>query len=254
MKTSIMTTKKVIRILSPILVFLFWLSVWWIFSLIVGDPYFLPSPVDTLRELVNLLAKPSFYTVVLFSLFRVVAGLTLGITVGMSLAFVAHYIPVIKKLVSPAISIVKAMPVATFILILWITLRGSKLTIFIGFIMVMPIIYQNVVSGLASMDKKLIEVAKIFNFSLKKRLKFLILPSLKSYLYPAIITSVGLAFKSQIAAEIIAYTKNSIGQYIYDANYGTNTAEVFAWAAVIVVFSIALEYSFRLMLREGRSK
>ena len=140
------------------------------------------------------------------------------------------------------------MPVATFILLLWLSLRGSVLTIFIGFIMVMPIIFQNVLSGLDALDNNLIEVSLVFELNAWKKLTVFILPSLRSYLFPAIITSVGLAFKSQIAAEIIAYTKNSIGQFIYDANYGLNTDVVFAWATVIVLFSIGLETLCRYIL------
>ena len=113
----------------------------------------------------------------------------------------------------------------------------------------MPIIFQNTITGLDSIDKDLIEVTKVFGFGFVKKLKLLILPSLKSYIFPAVITSVGLAFKSQIAAEIIAYTKNSIGQYIYDANYSLNTSLVFAWAVVIVSFSIGLENICRYLLR-----
>ena len=126
------------------------------------------------------------------------------------------------------------------------------LTVFIGFIMVMPIIFQNVLAGLDALDNNLKEVAKVFELTTLQKLRILFFPSIRSYLFPAIITSVGLAFKSQIAAEIIAYTNNSIGQYIYDANYGLNTDVVFAWATVIVVFSISLESLCRLIL--GRIK
>lgn len=234
---------------SALLVFLFWLAVWWVAALIVGDGYFLPSPKDTFLSLIDLFGQKSFYKVVFFSLLRVLSGLLSGIVVGTTLAFVCHRIKAVRSLVSPAISIIKAMPVATFILLIWLTLRGSALTIFIGFIMVMPIIYQNVLSGLDSIDKDLIELTEVYGFDYVKKLKLLIFPSIKSYLFPAIITSVGLAFKSQIAAEIIAYTKDSIGRYIYDANFGLRTDVVFAWAVVIVSFSIGLEALCKYILR-----
>ena len=243
------SNKRLAKPLTAILVFLFWISIWWLAALIVGDEYFLPSPIDTLLSLIGLFGQKSFYKVVFLSLVRVLSGLIFGTAVGMILAFVCHRFKAIRSLVSPIISILKAMPVATFILLLWITLRGSALTIFIGFIMVMPIIFQNTTAGLDSIDKDLIEVTKVFGFGFIKKLKLLILPSLKSYIFPAVITSVGLAFKSQIAAEIIAYTKNSIGQYIYDANYSLNTGLVFAWAVVIVSFSIGLENICRYLLR-----
>ena len=243
------SNKRLAKPLNGILVFLFWISIWWLAALIVGDEYFLPSPIDTLLSLMGLFGQRSFYKVVLLSLLRVLSGLLFGTAIGIILAFICHRFKAVRSLVSPIISILKAMPVATFILLLWITLRGSALTIFIGFIMVMPIIFQNTIAGLDSIDKDLIEVTKVFGFGFVKKLKLLILPSLISYIFPAVITSVGLAFKSQIAAEIIAYTKNSIGQYIYDANYSLNTSLVFAWAVVIVSFSIGLENICRYLLR-----
>lgn len=249
---SIMKNKTPKKILTAFFVFLFWISVWWIFASFVNNSYLLPSPSDTFSALAELFSYGYFYKVIFLSLLRVLLGLVLGIVFGTALAFICHGFSLLRSLVTPLVSVIKAMPVATFILLLWLTLRGSSLTIFIGFIMVMPIIFQNVLSGLDSIDKDLIEVSWVFEFSPSKRLSLLVFPALRSYLAPAIITSVGLAFKSQIAAEIIAYTKNSIGQYIYDANYGLDTPAVFAWAAVIVTFSIGLETICRHLL--GRVK
>ena len=255
--TSTMLTlndKKILKkFASAVLVFLFWVSLWWIASLLINDVYFLPSPKDTALALIGLLGKKSFYKVVFSSFLRVLTGLGLGTVVGTALAFLCHKFRAARSLVSPIISVIKAMPVATFILLVLYTIRGYYLIIFIGFIMVMPIIYQNVLSGLDAIDKDLIELCQVYSFNLVKKLRLLIFPSIKSYLFPAIITSVGLAFKSQIAAEIIAYTKDSIGQYIYDANYtGTNTDVVLAWAAVIVSLSIGLERLCKYLL--GRIK
>ncbi len=247
-----MKNKLLQRIITVALVAAFWAAVWWLISLIINDSYILPSPLDTVSALGGLLTQSSFYKVVLLSFIRVLCGLLLGIIIGTALAFLCHKLRFIRTLISPVISILKAMPVATFILLLWVSLRGSALTVFIGFIMVMPIIYGNVLSGLDSVDSRLAEVATVFGFDTFKRLRLLIFPSISSYLFPAIITSVGLAFKSQIAAEIIAYTKNSIGQFIYDANYSLKTDLVFAWAAVIILFSIGLESLCRYLL--GRVK
>ncbi len=250
---SIMQNKALKKLLIIAFVTVFWISVWWIFSALANDSYLLPSPVDTSVALIELFGKAYFYKVILFSFLRVLFGLLFGIVIGSALAFICHKNKIIRSLTSPIISIIKAMPVATFILLLWLTLRGSTLTVFIGFIMVMPIIYQNVLSGLDSIDKELIEVSTAYEFSRLKKLKLLVFPAIRSYFAPAVITSVGLAFKSQIAAEIIAYTKDSIGQYIYDANYGLNTDTVFAWAVVIVTFSIGLESLCRLLFRRVKN-
>ncbi len=236
-----------------ITVFIFWIAVWAIGALIVGDSYFLPSPLDTLKALFLLLKEAYFYKVILASLLRVLLGLFLGVSVGVLLATLCNLSSTLRSFVSPIISIFKAMPVATFILILWVIMWGSKLTVFIGFMMVLPIIYQNTLDGFDSIDKGLREAAVIYELSFFKKLRLLYFPTILSYLAPALVTSIGLAFKSQIAAEIIAYTHNSIGQYIFDANYNLNTEKVFAWAVVIVIFSISLESLTKFLVRRMKN-
>ena len=249
MISSIMQNKTLKKVIFGVLVGAFWVGIWWIFALIVNNSYFLPSPLETLLALLRLFSKPEFYKVASLSLLRVIFGLLLGVLTGILLAVLCHRFVLPRRIFTPIISVIKAMPVATFILILWITLRGSALSVFVGFMMVLPIIYQNLLDGYDSIDKSLIEVTEVFNFSKFKRFKLLTLPTLYSYFCPALITSIGLAFKAQIAAEIIAYTNNSIGQFISDAKYNLQTDDVFAWATVIVSFSIILEFVSKKLLR-----
>ncbi len=230
-------------------VFAFWIGVWWISALIVGNPYFLPSPADALVSLFSLMCKGYFYKVIFASFLRVLLGLGAGLLLGVLLGSISHSSVILRRFISPLITVLKAMPVATFIIILWITMWGAKLTVFIGVIMVLPIIYQNTLEGFDAIDPKLVELSRVFELSFARRLRLLIFPTLFSFISPALITSVGMAFKAQIAAEIIAYTKNSIGQYIFDAKYNLNTPEVFAWAIVIVIFSISVEGLTKLISR-----
>ena len=161
----------------------------------------------------------------------------------------SHSLTWFYHLVRIPITVVRSTPVASFIIILWILLSGDALAVFVAILMVAPIVWQNLLDGYSSIDKELIEVTEVFGFSKRKRFLVLTLPALKKYFLPAVITSVGLGWKAEIAAEIIAYTKNSIGQKISDAKYNLHTAEVFAWTLVIIFFSIALEWATRTLLR-----
>ena len=242
MKNKLLSISK---IFVPIF---FWLFIWDILSLLVNNAYFLPSVSDALRALCALVVTGTFYKVVSLTVLRVLLGLFLGTVFGIIFAALSHRFKVLNMLISPLISIIKATPVATIIIILWVMLSGDFLSVFIAFLMVMPIVWQNLIDGFDSIDETLIEVATLYEFSFTKKLKTLIFPTLKQFLIPAIITSVGLAWKSEIAAEIIAYTKNSIGQQINDAKYIYDSATVFAWTLVIVLMSIILEKATRAML------
>lgn len=239
---------KLTALSETVLPILFWCLIWQISATFIDNQFLFPDIPSTFKALLALVCGERFYKAVLLSALRVTLGLLLGITAGTLLAMLCHRSKTLHALFSPLISVIKSTPVASFIVVLWVMMSGDALSVFIGFLMVMPIIWQNVLDGYSAIDKDLAEVADVYEFSHAKRVKFLIFPTLKSYLIPAIITASGLSWKAEIAAEIIAYTKNSIGQGINDAKYNMDTPTVFAWTLVIIVFSIILERGTKYLL------
>ena len=238
--------------LITLAVLVFWIGVWYISALIIDSRILLPTPIDTLEALFELLSKGEFYLSLLLTLLRVISGLILGIFLGISLAIATYKVPALYTLIKPFISVIRATPVASFIVLLWVLLSGNVLSVVIAVLMVMPIVWQNTFDGFASVPKELKEVLEIYPVSFKRRFKVLYMPILSGYIYPAVIMSVGLAWKSEIAAEIIAYTKNSIGMYINDAKSFALTPSVFALTAVVIILSLSLEFLTKRMLRGVR--
>jgi NitT/TauT family transport system permease protein len=237
---------KIIKIVLPLI---FAILIWEVCAIIIGNDFLLPGIGATLESLFNLIANSTFYKAVFFTVLRVLTGLISGCVIGFVLAILCYKLPLLGITLTPIITIVKATPVASFIVLFWVMMSGNFLSIFIGFLMVMPIIYQNTSDAFSSVDKNLLEVAQIFEFSPSKRFRLVIFPVLKKYLVPAIITASSLAWKAEIAAEIIAYTKNSIGQGINDAKYNLDSPTVFAWTMVIILFSVILENLSKWLLK-----
>lgn len=225
------------------------LLIWEICALIRNNEFVLPRVLTTLKSLVEIITSRGFFRIVFTTILRVLSGLALGVAFGIILATVCHFIPFVNAFVSPILSIVKATPVASFIVLLWLSLSGNSLPILIAFLMVLPIVWQNVLDAYNSLPKAMVEVTQIYNVSFKKRIKYLYLPHLFNFLTPAFITSIGLAWKSEIATEIIAYTTNSIGQQINNHKQFTETSFVFAWTIIIVLLSILLESGTKYLLR-----
>ena len=240
------------KVATSLLIAIFWVCVWDIAALLVKKPLILPTPSATGAELMKMLGTSEFYSVVFATLLRVTWGLMLGIVFGIVAAVLCHKFSAVKTILSPAISIIRSTPVASFIVLLWVMLDGNALAIIVAFLMVMPIVWQNTLDGFVSIPKELLEVAQVYELSLKRRYEILVLPVLSGYIFTAIITSVGLAWKSEVAAEIIAYTKDSIGMHINDAKSLLLTESVFAWTIVIITTSICLEWFVKKLL--GRIK
>ena len=232
---------------------IFWLSAYEILAftvaLAINTGVYLPHLNEVASALFGLLSDGSFYIVCALTMLRVITALALGIILGVLLGILSAKFKVIYYILNPFMTVVKATPVASFIIALWVLLNGDVLVVMIATFMVMPIIWQSTYNSFDMLDKGLVEVGEVFEFSPKYRFKVLYLPSLKKYLVPSVITSVGLAWKSEVAAEIIAYTTNSIGQLINDAKYFDAYPTVFAWTFIIILFSVLFEMLTKHLFR-----
>ena len=229
------------------------LLIWEILYLCTRNSYIVPSISNVLLRIVEMLGEGSFYKAIFTAFIRVLAGLISGILLAVVLAIACHYSSVCTSIVAPLLSIMKATPIACIIVLLWINMNYTQLTIFVVVLMVIPIVWQNVYDGLANIDKELIEVSEIFEFNFSKKLRFIIFPTLVKYLIPSVITSIGLAWKSGIAAEIM--TNSNIGRLIYNyKNISFDTSSIFAWTIMIVSFSIILEKSTAYVIGRFRNE
>jgi NitT/TauT family transport system permease protein len=116
--------------------------------------------------------------------------------------------------------------------------------------MVLPIIYTNVLEGIRSVDKKMLEMADVFKMTMRKRMRFIWLPSLKPFLLSAMKISLGLAWKSGVAAELIGIPEGSVGEELYYSKLYLDTESLFAWTVVIVVVSVLFEKLFLLLTKK----
>lgn len=236
-----------IKILKPIFSIIFVLSIWEVSALIINDEFFMPDVLKTAESLVNILVSGTFLKVIFTAFYRVGSGLILGILFGILLAALCHKFDLLNTIVSPIISIMKATPVACIIVLLWIRMNYTEIAVFVVVLMILPIVWQNVYDGFKSIDESLIEVTSVFELTRLQRFRILIIPSILSYLLPAIITSVGLAWKAEIAAEIM--TNSNIGRLIYDfKTVSYDTASIFAWTVIIVSLSIVFEKTTKYFL------
>ena len=232
------TLKKIGRTL---LVAAFWLGVWAFAAHKFGKPLLFPSPIAVLQTLGKLLQTKEFYTATANSLVNIFGGMISAIASACVLAACTARVRFIRELIHPVMAVIKATPVASFIILMLLFLGPVKVPAFITFLIVLPIVWTNLDEGINNIDPLLAEVAKMYRFSLAKRLRVLILPSVKPYFLSACKTSIGLAWKAGVAAEIIAMPKNTIGTMIGEAKLYIMSAEMFAWTLTVVLLSLAIE-------------
>ncbi len=214
---------------------------WQLLAIIISEKVLLVSPLDVLLRLSELIFQNSFWNSIIFSFKRITTGFLTAIITGTILAILSYRYRLLEIFIWPYIAIIKSTPVASFIILCLIWLTSSSLPIFISFIIVIPVVYSNMLAGFKSTDKKMLEMAEIFNLSFKKKLLYIYIPIIKPHFMSACTISIGLAWKSGIAAEIIGIPSGSIGEMLYNAKLYLATADLFSWTVTVIVVSILFE-------------
>ena len=223
---------------------LFWLAVWQAAAMAIGQEVFLVSPVQALRCLLRLLPQADFWHRVGFSAGRILLGFGLGVVCSAALAVAAEICPAAEVLIAPVLQLVKATPVASFIILALVWVRGSSLSVLISFLMVLPVLYGAVRTGIRAADPQLLEMAKVFRLPLGRRLRAVWLPAVLPAFRQGCSVALGICWKSGVAAEVIGLPNGSIGDALYRAKITLSTGELFAWTFVIILLSAAFEKLF----------
>ncbi len=240
MMTSILNKKKLEYVAAVMAA----LILWQILAMIVGNKLLLVTPFVVLKRLVQLIPTTEFWRTIAFSFFRIFLGFLLGAVTGSVFAVFAGRFRIVEILLRPYMAAIKATPVASFIILCLIWLNARSLSIFISFLMVLPIVYTNVLQGIISTDAKLLEMADLFDVGRWRKLRYIYVPQLKPYIISACSVSIGLSWKAGVAAEVIGIPEGSIGERLYEAKIYFSTGDLFAWTLVIIFLSIVFEKLF----------
>ena len=235
----------VLTALSPFI----WLLVLSGLAALLSNPLLLPQPWRVLLRLFELAVSSRFLLTVLTSLLRILLGLLLGVAVGATVGLFSHLSPTVHALARPLLTVVRATPVASFIILIW-SFSGSRiLPSVISALMVIPIVSDQLMTGLRSADPALGEVAELYRFSPWRLLVTYRLPAALPYFFGALTTSVGFAWKAGIAAEILVTTAGTIGDEIYSSKVYMESVDLWAWTLAVILLSLFLELFVKKTLR-----
>ena len=176
------------------------------------------------------------------SLLHVLSGLFIGSVIGILFGILIAHFKIAAAFVAPAFSVARSTPVVCFILLAWVFLGSEVLPAFVSAVMVAPVMLNATVGAIRGIDPRLAEVATVYRLSIGKRIRAIYLPAVLPAVRMSLITCVGLAWKSCVAAEMISFSNHTVGYGIWFARTTEMDYEtVFAWTIIIVTVSILFE-------------
>lgn len=237
------------RVLLSAAAILFWLAVWELAAHLIDLPFAIPTVGATLTALYQLIQTLTFWQTIGASLGRMLLGLLLGTLLGALLAWLTVLSPIAEAFIRPVQTLIRCTPVASFIMLLWVLVGRDAVPMMIAVLMVTPVIWQGLCDGCRALDPALNDVVRVFHASPLQRLLLYVIPSLRGAFLTAFATATGLAWKSGIAAEIIAYSSRSIGRQIADARNLFHGADMMAWTVCVALLSLLCEKLITRVIR-----
>ncbi len=233
----------------------FWIALWQAAAMLVNRGLLIdiPTPIVTAKEFIRLLSDLRFWQAVYHSVIRISLGYLAATVFGAVGGYFSSKSEFLRVLAAPIIHTVRSVPVASVIILFFLWLTDVQIPVFISFLMVFPMVWSSVEGALCSLDRNLIEMAQIMGMSRKNILKEITVPSIMPQISLSLIGGLGFAWKSGVAAEVIARTENSIGNLLWGGKNAIDYPLVFALTLAIVLLSFLLENVLKLVLRRWQN-
>ncbi len=232
---------------------LFWICVWAVAAKAVGQPLLLPSPWATATAFLSLAGSRAFWLSAGATVLRVFFGFCAGFVGGCALAALTARVRWARDLFAPVLSLIKATPVASFIVLALVWFRTDSVPVFATALIVLPVAFANLFAALTSLDADLMEMARAFRMRAPAVAAHIVWPQARPALAAAVASGMGMAWKAGVAAEVICTPKSALGSYMYSAKIYLDTPGLFAATAVVVALSVLLERAV-LRLTGGRER
>lgn len=216
--------------------------IWAFVAFIVDNEVKIPSPYATLLSFIEIVRDGKFFLRLGNTLFRVIISFTISFSLAIFLGVLSGFINPIYYLLKPLLLLQRSIPTMAVILLALIWLNRELAPILVGGLIVFPVLYTSVVTGIRAIDKKLLEMVKVYKLDFKRKLKCLYIPSVKEAIISISAVSMSLCIKVTIAAEVLSQPRFAIGTSFQMEKVAVNTAGVFAWSFIAIIIASIFEY------------
>ncbi|MER1986450.1 MAG: ABC transporter permease [Solibacillus sp.] len=197
--------------------------------------YQLPSPAAVLAKISSLAADGSLWSHIGITLYRVLLGSFIGASIAVLLGSLVGFYNKAERLFDPMIQAFKSIPSLAWVplFILWMGIGEPSKIALIAVGVFFPV-YLNIVSGILNVDRKLIEVGKVYGFSHFELVRRIIFPASLPSFFTGLRSGLGLGWMFVVAAELMGASQG-LGYLLV---IGQNSASPDIIIASILLFAV----------------
>jgi len=224
--------RPVLGLLLPVSIALAWeLIVWLGYS----NGRLMPPPSQVFATIVELARSGELLRHVITTLTRVGLGFGFGVVAGTMLGAISGYWRPARRLLDPTVQALRAIPSIAWVplFILWLGIFETSKVALIAVGVFFPV-YLGVMDAILSVDRKIVEVGRIFRLSGFAMIRRILLPAVLPAYVVALRVGLGLGWMFVVAAEFMGASEG-LGYLLIDGQQLGKPAQILA---AIVIFAI----------------
>lgn len=211
------------------------IGLWQLMAIITNRQIILPYPITVFERTIEILLSKDFYLAVFCTLFKANISIMIALICGIGIGLMASLNKAIEDIIGPIISIIQTIPQVSFMIIFLFWFDSFTCIMIIVILMTLPIVYNNVVSGINHIDSNLIDIIHLYHHSLSFNIKHVYLPLIKSYINAAIDTIVPLSLKVCVMAEVLIQSRIGIGAKLFYSRVVLDMVGLLAWTICLIL-------------------
>jgi sulfonate transport system permease protein len=224
--------RPMLGLLLPLALAVGWeLAVWLGFS----NGRLVPPPSKVFSTIVDLARTGELTRHVVATLLRVASGFALGVIAGTIMGAISGYWGLARRLLDPTVQALRAIPSIAWVplFILWLGIFETSKVALIAVGVFFPV-YLGVMGAILSVDRKIVEVGRIFRLSGPAMIRRILLPAVLPAYVVALRVGLGLGWMFVVAAEFMGASEG-LGYLLIDGQQLGKPAQI---VAAIVIFAI----------------
>ena len=234
--------KKIFKnVLLPLISVAVVIFILFVLSASINNELILPSPKVIFMEFIGLFKSSVFYAEVGSDLSRVISSFTIAFSAALVFGVTAGMNEIAEKLLLPLTAAMRAAPTMAIILWCLMIFKTDKSPSAVSFVVTFPMLYAAVVGAVKGRDKKLAEMAAVYNVGKFRVLTKLVIPDVARKLFPQFSSILAFNVKLIVAGEALAYTKLSLGREMAISNANLESAKLLAITFAVILLSVALQ-------------
>ncbi|MDB5408593.1 MAG: hypothetical protein JWL84_3505 [Rhodospirillales bacterium] len=178
------------------------------------------------------------------TLYRVAAGYVVGSASAVILGLLLSTSALARRTLEPTIELLRPLPIPALIppLVLFLGLDDPMKITVVAFTVFFPV-FVNTLQGAMSIESTFRAVAATFGTPWFATMRGVLLPATVPYIFAGLRVSIGLAFVSAVAAEMVAGA-SGVGYYITSMQYAGRGADMFAAMFLLGLSGYAVNAGF----------